>query len=79
MSFEPRTEPMQTRCGTVVIIDDTNADEPDEEFAVRITAAAPVGDTTENNETCITIIDNDRKFAEHLCYSSNSTTHTPTL
>lgn len=69
---------MQTRCGTVVIIDDTDADEPDEEFAVRLRAVVPVGNITED-ETCITIIDNDRKFAEHLCYSSNSITHTPTL
>ena len=60
VNFEPRNESRQTRCGTVVIIDDM-ADEPDEQFAVILTSASPVGNLTEDM-TCITIIDNDRKF-----------------
>ena len=59
MDFEPRAESTQTQCDTVAIIDDT-VGEPDEQFVVRLTSANPAGNP--RNETCITIIDNDRKF-----------------
>lgn len=56
---------MQTKCGDVLIIDDTD-DEPDEQFSVRLTAVVPVGNFGVN-ETCITIIDDDREFVCQLC------------
>ena len=52
---------MQIQCGTVAIINDTVADEPDEQFIVQLTDASPVGNFAEGF-TCITIIDDDRKF-----------------
>ena len=60
MTFEPRADSIQTQCGTVVIIDDMVADEPDEQFSVRLTSATPIGNLGQD-ETCVTIIDDDSK------------------
>lgn len=49
---------MQTLCRTVAIIDDMVADEPDEQFSVRLTTATPIGNLGQD-ETCVTIIDDD--------------------
>ena len=58
MTFEPRADSMQTLCRTVAIIDDMVADEPDEQFSVRLTTATPIGNLGQD-ETCVTIIDDD--------------------
>ena len=58
MTFEPSADSMQTLCGTVAIIDDTVANEPNEQFSVRLTSAAPIGNLGQD-ETTVTIIDDD--------------------
>lgn len=70
MSFEPSSESMQTKCDDVLIIDDTDI-EPDEQFSVQLTVVVPVGNFGVN-ETCITIIDDDREFACVSAVHSNS-------
>ena len=60
MTFEPiaGNESAEMRCGNVPIIDDTVAGEPDEQFSVRLISANPPGNFS-NDETCVTIVDND--------------------
>ena len=49
-----------TICINITIINDTIANEPDEQFSVTLTSASPVG-TFGEDTTCVTIIDDDRK------------------
>lgn len=58
VTFEGSADSMQTLCGTVAIINDMVADEPDEQFSVRLTSATPIGNLGQD-ETCVTIIDDD--------------------
>ena len=70
VTFEPiaGSESGEMRCGNVRIIDDMVA-EPDEQFSVRLISANPAGNFG-NDETCVTIVDNDDgKPVEMLYYT----------
>ena len=56
----PIDDNLQMLCTTIPIINDTIANEPDEQFSVTLTSASPVG-TFGEDTTCVTIIDDDRK------------------
>ena len=56
----PVDDNLQTLCTTIPIINDTIANEPDEQFSVTLISASPVG-TFGEDTTCVTIIDDDRK------------------
>ena len=62
LTFEQRDEDMQVRCANVPIIDDRLGNEPDEMFSVTFVSAQPAGVFGENNETCVTIKDDDSKW-----------------
>ena len=66
MTFEPSDESSQRLCSAVPIVNDMIALEPDEQFSVTLATATPVG-RFDNNETCITIIDDDGKYM-HINY-----------
>ena len=61
LTFTPSDEIPQTICATISIINDTVSNEEDEQFSVTLTSATPVG-TFGENTTCVTIIDDDRKY-----------------
>ena len=67
MTFEPSDESSQRLCSAVPIVNDMIALEPDEQFSVTLATATPVG-RFDNNETCITIIDDDGKYM-HINYN----------
>ena len=56
-------------CATIPIINDTVPSEPDEQFSVTLTSASPVGIFGEST-TCVTIIDDDRKWLMRCVYSA---------
>ena len=58
VTFEPSDESTEAKCGTVTIIDDMVAGEPNEQFSVSLVSADPTG-TFGNRETCVTIVDDD--------------------
>ena len=53
---------IQRLCGNVPIIDDTVANEPNEEFSVTLVSTDPSGARFGDKESCITIIDNDGEY-----------------
>jgi hypothetical protein len=63
VTFEPTAvseTAAEMMCGTIPIIDDAIAGEPDEQFSVRLISANPVGSFADDaSESCITILDND--------------------
>ena len=58
--FQSNDEAEQTVCFLVPIFDDSIANEADEQFTVTLTDVSPVA-TVINNETCVTILDDDGK------------------
>ena len=56
-------------CATIPIINDRVPSEPDEQFSVTLTSASPVGIFGEST-TCVTIIDDDRKWLMRCVYSA---------
>ena len=70
MTFEPRNSSLQELCANVSIINDMTALEPDEQFSVTLTTATPVG-RFGNDETCITIVDDDGEYM-HINYISET-------
>ena len=65
VTFEPSDESTQTLCGVVPIINDTIPNEPDEQFAVRLIRADPLGNLV-GEETCVTIVDDDGKLRRNV-------------
>ena len=60
--FEPSADG-QTVCGNVTIHDDLLGNEPNELFSVTITSVSIPGVRIgQNDETCVTIVDNDSKY-----------------
>ena len=64
LTFLPSDEP-QVVCDAVRIIDDAIGNEPEEEFSVTLISASPEG-SFGDNESCITIIDDDSKCMMYL-------------
>ena len=60
--FQSNDEAEQMVCFLVPIFDDSIANEADEQFTVTLTDVSPVA-TVINNETCVTILDDDGKNA----------------
>ena len=51
-------------CSRIRIIDDNVGSEPNEEFSVKLISASPLG-TIGEDTSCVTIIDDDRKFKKN--------------
>ena len=61
LTFTPSGNARQ--CSKIPIIDDNVKGELSEEFSVKLISASPLG-TIGEDTSCVTIIDNDRKYIE---------------
>lgn len=61
-TFLPSDEALSERCVEIPIIDDQLGNEPNEQFSVKVSTFSPSELQVENDEACVTIIDDDGRW-----------------